>query len=193
MQITLRRFRQTLRVEQATKILRQKNEWPLRSLAVGRSLAVALLLVLLASLGACPDSTRRETHDWKAAVAFADAAWQRGDLLEAQSAYLRAARIASWKDDWKGMLAAACGMKRIEDARAIYLNTRSVLVPAMIGAERNRSGTGLRAVAQAFTTIGERDAAAMVLSKVEPGWPQSDNDSFTDSGPWNCKAGGQRG
>ena len=122
-------------------------------------------------------------------LALAQAAWQRGDLLEAQSAYLRAARIASWRDDWEGILAAACGMKRIEGARGLYLNTRSVLVLAMIGAERKRSGAGLRAVANAFAAIGERDAAAMVLSKIEPGWRQPDDDSFTDSGSWNCWAG----
>ncbi len=92
--------------EQATSILRQKNKWPLRSRAVSRSLVISLLLVLLASLGACPDSPPQETHDWKAALALADDAWQRGDLLEAKSAYLRAARIASWKEDWEGILAA---------------------------------------------------------------------------------------
>ncbi len=191
MQMSPRKFRQMPpQGDPATRISPEKTEWPLRSRAVGRSLAISLLLVLMASLGACLDSPRQETHDWKAVLALAHAAWQRGDLLEAQSAYLRAARIASWKDDWKGILTAACGMRRIEGARGLYLNTRSVLVLAMIGAERNKSGTGLRAVANAFTTIGERDAAAMVLSKIEPGWLQSDNDSFTDLGPWNCGAGG---
>ena len=175
--------------EQATGISCRKNRCLLVRRAVGRSLAVSLLLVLMASLGACPDSSRQETHDWKAALALADNAWRRGDLLEAQSAYLRAARIASWKDDWKSILTAACGMKRIEGARGLYLNTRSVLVLAMVGAERKRSEAGLRAVANALTAIGEQDAAAMVLSKIEPGWRQPDDDSPDDVTLWDCWAG----
>jgi len=180
-----------LRGEQATKNLRQENRWPLRSRAVSRSLVISLLLVLMASLGACSDSSRQETQDWKTVLALADAAWRRNDLLEAQSAYLRAARIASWKDDWKGILRAACGTRRIEDARGLYLNTRSVLVLAMIGAERNRSGAGLRAVANAFSAIGEPDAAAMVLSKIEPGWNRSSDDSLDHSALRNCREDGE--
>ncbi len=81
-------------------------------------------------------------------------------------------------------------MKRLEGAKGSYFNTRSILVLAMIAAEKNRSREGMGAVAKGFLMIGEQDAAAMVLSKIEPGWLQSDNDSFTDLGPWNCGAGG---
>lgn len=170
-----------LRRDVATKIFRQRNR--------ARSVGVLPLLILMTSLGACPDSSLREAQDWKAALAFADAAWERGDRIEAKSAYLRAARIASWRDDWKGILAAACGMERIESMRGFYFNTRSILVLAMIGAEKNRSGAGLRAVADAFIAIAELEAAAMALSKIEPSWRQSDDDSYADSGGWNCWAG----
>lgn len=201
-----------------------------RTPASRRALASVLIavsmLLLAAAPWACRDFDRREESDWKAVLALAQAAWQRGDRLEAQSVYLRAARIASWKDDWEGILAAACGMKRLEDVRGYHFNTRSILVLAMISAERSRSAAGLRAVADAFITIGEQEAAAMVLSKVEPpraspsplparpwsgilskspgqdrgssrrvepDWGKTNDDSFPDSGPWDCSANGQRG
>jgi hypothetical protein len=186
----LRLLQMPLRREQAAKMSCKKNRCLMRPRAVSRSLAISLLLVLLASLGACPDSPWQETRDWKAALALADAAWRRDDSLAAKSAYLRAARVASWRDDWEGILAAACGMKVIEAVKGDYFNTRAMLVLALTGAEKSPSSQGMRAVSKAFAAIGEADAAAMVLSKIRPDWPQAGAETFRDLALWNCWAAG---
>jgi len=89
---------------------------------------------------------------------------QAACALNARSLYGQAARIASWSDDWNGLLAAACGLKKVESKRETYFATRTALVRAMIAAERQRSAPGLNSVANAFAAIGEDNAAAMETS-----------------------------
>jgi hypothetical protein len=89
-----------------------------------------------------------------------------GDIYSARSLYSQTARIASWSDDWTGVLAAACGLRGLEKQHGDYFATRSTLVRAMIAAENRRSAPGLNAVASAFAGIGEHKAAAMVRSRI---------------------------
>jgi hypothetical protein len=71
-----------------------------------------LLLVALASLR--PDLDRIELPDWKPVVALADAAWEQGDLSAARRLYLQVEQIASSQQDWEGLVAAACGVKKLD-------------------------------------------------------------------------------
>ena len=60
------------------------------------------------------------------------------------------------------------------------------------GDARRYGGKGvLRAVANAFSAIAEPDAAAMVLSKIEPGWNRSSDDSLDHSALRNCREDGE--
>jgi len=52
-----------------------------------------------------PDFNRQKVSDWNPVLALA----QASDLIEARGLYSRAGRIATWQDDWTGILAAACG------------------------------------------------------------------------------------
>jgi len=136
-------------------------------------LAVILpLLFLVGSLWIRPNSEWQETPDWKPVLALAEASQRKGDLYEARHLYSRAGRLASWREDWKGLLAAACGMEKLERMRGSYFNTHTILVRAMMAAESRQSRVGISAVAKAFSAIGEEKAASMVLSRVQAGWPE---------------------
>lgn len=119
-----------------------------------------------------PDIKWQETPDWKPVLALANASREKGDLYEARVLYSRAGRPASWQEDWKGLLAAACGIKKIDSVVGSYFNTHTVLVRAMIAAETEQSRAGIAAVAKAFAAIGEPKAASMVLSRIRSGWPE---------------------
>jgi hypothetical protein len=106
-----------------------------------------------------------------------------GDVYTARNLYVQAARIASWRDDWTGILAAACGLKKLERPRDNYFATRTTLVRAMIAAQNQRSAQGLNAVADAFVGIGELEAAALARSRIPTDAPQGTAQS---SQPWKC-------
>jgi hypothetical protein len=61
-------------------------------------------------LAAC-DFNGREIPDWKPVLALADTAQDRGEVYYAKSLYLQVRRLAASRDDWAGLLAAACGIK----------------------------------------------------------------------------------
>ncbi len=101
------------------------------------------------------DFSGREIPDWKPVLARADAAWGKGDLHDAKHLYLQAGKFAVWRDDWAGLLAAACGVKRLERERGPYSSTNALLLRAMVAAEKRQSRSGLVAVAKAFTVAWE--------------------------------------
>jgi hypothetical protein len=139
--------------------------------------AILPVLLIVALAWVRPDLNRLETLDWKPVIALADASWGKGDLYGARHLYLQADRIASWQQDWEGLVAAACGMKRLDGAEGPYAKTSEILVRAMMAAESKQSRTGIFAVARAFATIGEHKAATMVLSRFRAHWPQETRDS----------------
>ena len=123
------------------------------------------------------DFSRQEIRDWKPILALADAAWGRGDLYYAKHLYLQAGKFAVWRDDWAGLLAAACGIKQLERERAPYSAANALLLRAMVAAEKRQSQAGLVAVAKAFAALGEDQVASMVLSLVGKDWVEETNDS----------------
>ncbi|HWO40499.1 MAG TPA: hypothetical protein VNO43_01710, partial [Candidatus Eisenbacteria bacterium] len=145
--------------------------------------AIGLPIVfLLASVWLNPKW--EEPADWKLVFARAEAARREGNLYEARWLYSQAGRVAFWYRDWQGTLAAACGMKKVDNARDGFFATRTLVVQAMIAAEIRESRAGLMAVAQAFRSLGEDKAAAMTLARVKPGWPADAAPGGTS--PGNC-------
>ena len=133
------------------------------------------------------DFSGREIPDWKPVLARADAAWGKGDLHYAKHLYLQAGKFAVWRDDWAGLLAAACGIKKLERERGPYSSTNALLLRAMVAAEKRQSRSGLVAVAKAFAALGEDKVASMVLSLVGKDWVEETNDSadIVSPGCWD--------
>ena len=123
------------------------------------------------------DFSGREIPDWKPVLARADAAWAKGDLHDAKHLYLQAGKFAVWRDDWAGLLAAACGTKTLEREKGPYSSTNALLLRAMVAAEKRQSRSGLVAVAKAFTALGKDKVASMVLSLVGKDWGEETDDS----------------
>jgi hypothetical protein len=139
---------------------------------IGYTAAVLPLLFIVVAAWVDPDPEWQKAPDWKPVLAIAERSWESGDLYEARHRYLQAGRIASWKEDWEGLVAAACGMKRLDGVAGSYSNTHTFLVRAMTAAEARRSHTGILTVAKAFRSIGEHKAASMVVMRVRNDWPE---------------------
>lgn len=132
------------------------------------------LLLLFLSLGVLVwtqwDFSAQKIPDWKPVLALADTALGKGDLHYAKSLYLQAGRLSAWRDDWTGLLAAACGMKKLERQRGRHSETTALLLSAMVAAKTRQSRSGLVAVAKAFTELGQDKVASMVLSHTGKDW-----------------------
>jgi hypothetical protein len=133
------------------------------------------------------DFSGREIPDWKPMLALADAARGKGDLDDAKHLYLQAGKFAVWRDDWAGLVVAACGIKQLEKKRGPYSPAHALLLRAMVAAEKRQSQSGLVAVAKAFAALGEDEAASMVLSLVGKDWVEETNDSadIVSPGCWD--------
>jgi hypothetical protein len=144
-----------------------------------------LLMITLAWFHA--DWTRPKIPDWRPVLALADASWKKGDLHNARYLYLQVDQIASWQQDWEGLVAAACGIRSLDGTVGPYSKTFAILVRAMMAAESKRSRTGISAVARAFSMIGEHKAATMVASRIRTDWPQETRDSgnFVAANCWS--------
>ena len=149
--------------------------------------SVLAFLVLMALTWTQCDFSRRENPDWKPVLARADAAQKRGDLYYAKHLYLQAGKFAVWRNDWAGLLAAACGTKTLEKEKGPYSSTNALLLSAMVAAKKNQSRSGLAAVAKAFAALGHDEVASMVLSLVGKDWVEETNDStdIVSPGCWD--------
>jgi hypothetical protein len=150
---------------------RPKSWW---AISYQASLLVFLILGVL-TWTQC-DFSGREIPDWKPVLVLADAAREKGDLYYARHLYLQAGKFAVWRDDWSGLLAAACGVKKLERERGPYSSTNALLLDAMVAAENRQSRSGLVAVAKAFAALGEDKVASMVLSRVGKDWVEETTD-----------------
>jgi len=162
--------------------LRAKSWWKISYRA-----SLPAFLVLMALTWTQCDFGRQENPDWKTVLALADAARERRDLFYAKHLYLQAGKFAVWRDDWAGLLAAACGIKTLERERGPYSSTNALLLSAMVAAKKNQSRSGLAAVAKAFAALGHDEVASMVLSLVGKDWVEETNDStdIVSPGCWD--------
>jgi hypothetical protein len=157
-----------------------------KSWAIGYRASLFAFLVLAALTWTQCDFSGQENPDWKPVIALADAAQEKGDLYYAKHLYLQAGKFAVWRDDWAGLLAAACGTKTLERERGPYPSTNALLLRAMVAAEKRQSRSGLVAVAKAFAALGEDNVASMVLSRIGKDWVEATNDSadIVSAGCW---------
>jgi hypothetical protein len=77
--------------------------------------------------------------------------------------------MAASVDDWKGLLAVACGLQRLGDSLERPMNSHAILLRAMMAAQRKQSAEGLQAVAVAFKSTGEW-FATLALSRIRENW-----------------------
>jgi hypothetical protein len=162
--------------------LRAKSWW-----AITYRASILAFLVLAALAWTQCDFSGREIQDWKPVLALADAAQEKGDLYYAKHLYLQGGRLAVWRDDWVGLLAAACGTRKLERERGPYSSTNALLLRAMVAAEKRQSRSGVVAVAKAFAAFGEDRVASMVLSRIGKNWVEETNDSadIVSPGCWD--------
>jgi hypothetical protein len=132
--------------------------------------AIILLFLLLISVWARWDFSGQEVRDWRAILELGDGARERGKLHYAKSLYAQAGQVSASRDDWAGLLAAACGMKKLERQSGRRSETTALLLRAMSAAETRQSRSGLVAVATAFTALGHDPVASMVLSHAKNDW-----------------------
>jgi hypothetical protein len=130
-----------------------------------------LLMVALAWLR--PEFNRPEAPDWKPVVARANAALEKGDLYEARYLYGQVDQIASWKEEWEGHLAAACGLKRLDDVPGPYSRSVTILLRAALIAENKQSRQGIVTIAQALRVMGKHKAAAKITDRIRSDWPEA--------------------
>jgi hypothetical protein len=124
-----------------------------------------------------PDFNRQEIPHWRPVLALAEASAAKGELYDARSLYSRAAQLASWREDWGGLLVAACGMKLLDNSSGPYFNVHTTLVRAMMAGESRQSRAGIVAVARAFAAMGNDEAASMALGRIQTDWPEEMHDS----------------
>ncbi len=146
-----------------------------------RAVIYCAVLLLFLSLGvlvwARRDFSAQQIPDWKPVLALADTALEKGELHYAKSLYSQAGRLSAWRDDWAGLLAAACGMKKLERQRGRHSETTALLLSAMVAAKTRQSRSGLVAVAKAFTALGQDKVASMVLSHTGKDWVEENSNS----------------
>src|SRR5689334_21829528 len=149
-----------------------RRKWSGRtySAALGWAAVSLAFLLLLFSIWSHPEWRRHAAPEWMPLLEQAEAAAARSDRYAARRLYVDAARAASTAEDWRGLLAAACGMKMLDGPARAHANAYSILVRAMTVAETGRSRAGAAAVARAFSSIGEKEAAAALLGRVQPEW-----------------------
>jgi hypothetical protein len=103
-------------------------------------LAFLLLLVVFIFFLRTPTNLGfQERIDWRIPLAGAEASRQAGNVHESRHLYMKAGRFAAWRNDWVGLLAAACDMSRIESEIGPYSATVKFLLQAMVAAEKEKS------------------------------------------------------
>jgi len=133
--------------------------------------AVSPLLLIIVLAGVYPELNRTETSDWRSLVSLADEASKRGDRYEARRLYSQIDRVAYWQNDWQGLVTAACRINKLDGVRAAPSRSLSILFRAATVAERVKSREGLATVAKSLSLLGSDHAAALVVARVEPNWP----------------------
>ena len=118
-----------------------------------------------------PKDTERAIIAWERALEQAEISSKEGDLYRASSFYAYAAQMAGSVDDWEGLLAVACGLQKMGDSLEPGTNSHTVLIRAMVAAQRKESAEGLQAVATAFKATGEW-FAFLALSRIQESWPR---------------------
>jgi hypothetical protein len=135
------------------------------TMAVGTLIGVGLLMLWLGP----PRMHSRPEEAWKAEFAEAEHARESGDRYRALEMYIHSARIAASADDWRAQLTIASGLEKLGKTEGPSLYGFNVIVSAMESAERQKSAEGMRAVADAFSSLGT-SYASFALSRIQTDW-----------------------
>ncbi len=144
------------------------GRWSSLTATIGPVLLLLVFLGLAVKWWTAPQVSERPVRSWEPALVQAKLWKEKGDLYRASSYYARAAEIAASADDWEGLLAVACGLQRLEDSLEAAMNSHTILMRAMLAAERKQSTEGLQTVAMAFKVTGEW-FASFALSRIQEG------------------------
>ena len=139
--------------------------WSNLTPVVGPVLLVLALLGLAVKWWTAPQVSERPVRSWEPALAQAKLWKEKGDLYRASSYYAQAAQMAGSADDWEGLLVVACGLQKLGDSLEPGMDSHTLLIRAMLAAERKQSTEGLQAVAMAFKVTGEW-FASLALSRI---------------------------
>jgi hypothetical protein len=165
---------------------RRAARW--RMIGYGVAIGSFFLMVAFAWIR---DLNRTEIPDWRPLLTLADAAWEKGDLYAARHLYLEVDQIASSQQEWEGLVAAACGIQRLDGAEGPYSKTFAILIRAAMAAESRQSRAGIAAVAGVFAAFGQDKVASMVATRIKPEWPEEllDSSSVAALGCWESDTG----
>jgi hypothetical protein len=133
-------------------------------------MAVSPLLLILVLAGLYADFNRSETPDWRPLISVGDKAMTSGDRYEARRLYLQADRVAYWRKDWEGLVAAACRINKLDGVSRPSSKAVSILFRASATAELVQSYRGLATVALSLSMLGSDAASSAVLNRVQPHW-----------------------
>ena len=89
--------------------------------------AVLPLLLLIVVARFDPELNRSESTDWNSLISRADEALSRGDRYEARRLYVQVDRVAYWRNDWQGLVAAACRINKLDGANRPYSKSLAIL------------------------------------------------------------------
>ncbi len=154
---------------------------------IGCGLLVASFVFIVGLAWTRPDFNKQASFDWKPVVASAEAARAMGDANGAKSLYLQAGRLATWSDDWAGLLAAGCGLHQIGREGGPYSPVNTLLLRAMAIAEAQQNHSGMAAVASAFAGLGQNDLASTAWSRLPGEWVEQPEESadWITAGCWH--------
>jgi hypothetical protein len=151
--------------------------------AIGYISVILPFLLMIALAGLRPEFNRSEAPDWRPVIAGANAALEKGDLYEARYLYGQVDQIASWKEEWEGLIAAACGFKRLDGVPGPYSRSVTVLLRAAMIAENKQSRQGMLTVAQAVQAVGKHKAASKIMDRIRSDWPEEMQEPADTSAP----------
>ena len=143
----------------------QDDNMKIIACAMAALVGLGLLIVWLEP----PKMNERREHVLRESLAEAGRARAKGDHYRALEAYTHAAQMASSIDDWRGLLEVACGLERLGNIEGPSVYGFNVIMTAMTAAERQKSAAGMRAVADAFASLGA-SFASFALSRVRDDW-----------------------
>jgi hypothetical protein len=135
------------------------------------------LLVIFVPARVYPDLNRREISDWTPQISVAVESLQTGDFIRPDTFIYRQAGLLLGERIWAGLVAAACGFKRLDGVVGPYSISSSMLIYPTMAAELMQSRRGIATVATAFATIGSDQASKAVLARIQPYWPDETNDA----------------
>lgn len=169
---------------------RQPYEQRSRNAMACGAVSLTVVFSLLALLWMWRDFPPAEAPEWQPVFALAEVQREKGELYDAKALYSQAGRFAAARDDWIGLLSAACGLDKLENRRSRYSARDALLLRAMAAAEKKRTPSGMKAVARAFTLVGEHELAAVATSRIRQNWPAEESSAANLglSGCWNRTA-----